>query len=191
MKIIVTTLILCLATGSAVLAQSNESVTSLVVNNILLGNYNPSSYQATTVITDPNTISQGLLQNISADSLTADLYALNSFQNRNTFSDTGAATFGIGAARRWVYDKFVQYSQATGSRLQTGYLKFTYDPPRPAVPKVPPSPPTMTCLPSFPVARPPTNRFSSLKRILIAVTATTATFPAAHRASATTPPAPP
>src|SRR5262249_16385752 len=78
--------------------------------------------------TDPNTISQGLMNDISADSLTADLFALNSFQNRNTFSDTASATFGIGASRRWVYNKFIQYSQANGSRLQTGSLKFTYNP---------------------------------------------------------------
>src|SRR5580698_771533 len=96
-------LILCLGTGAGAVAQSNKSVTSTVVNNILLGNYTPSTYQATTVITDPNVISQGLLSNISADSLTADLFALNSFQNRNTFSDTSSATTGIGAARRWVY----------------------------------------------------------------------------------------
>ncbi len=118
----------CLAIGTAAFAQSNESVTSTVVNNILLGNYTPSTYAASTVIIDPNTISAGLLKNISADSLTADLYSLNSFQNRNTFSDTTSTTTGIGATRRWVYNKFLQYSKATGSRLQVGYLQFTYDP---------------------------------------------------------------
>jgi hypothetical protein len=121
-------LALCLSTGVASFAQTNETVTPAVVNNILLGNYTPATYQATTVITDPNVISQGLLGNISTDSLTADLYALNSFQNRNTFSDTSSATFGIGAARRWVYNKFLQYSHANGSRLQVGYLKFNYNP---------------------------------------------------------------
>ncbi len=121
-------LILCLSTSAAAIAQSNESVTSATVNNILIGNYTPTNYQAATVITDPNVISQGLLSGITADSLTATLYALNSFQNRNMFSDTSSATFGIGAARRWVYNKFVEYSQASGSRLQVGYLKFTYNP---------------------------------------------------------------
>jgi Peptidase family M28 len=121
-------LILCLSTSAAAIAQSNESVTSATVSNILIGNYTPSTYQAATVMTDPNVISQGLLSGISADSLTASLYALNGFQNRNTFSDTSSGTFGIGAARRWVYNKFVEYSQASGSRLQVGYLKFTYNP---------------------------------------------------------------
>lgn len=121
-------LIHCLAGGIGAFAQSNESVTSTVVNNILLGNYTPSAYQASTVIIDPNTISAGLMQSISTDSLTADLYALNSFQNRNTFSDTTSTTTGIGATRRWVYNKFLQYSKTTGNRLQVGYLKFTYNP---------------------------------------------------------------
>ena len=121
-------LILCLIAVSRCVAQSGESVTSTVVNNILLGNYTPSVYQAATVITDPATISAGLLQDISADSLTADLFALNGFQNRNMFSDTTSTTRGIGASRRWVYNKFLQYSQATGSRLQAGYLRFTYNP---------------------------------------------------------------
>jgi Peptidase family M28 len=118
----------CMAGGIGAFAQSAESVPSAVVNNILLGNYTPSTYQASTVITDPSIISAGLQQNISADSLTADLYSLNSFKNRNTFSDTTSTTTGIGATRRWVYNKFLQYSKATGSRLQVGYLKFTYNP---------------------------------------------------------------
>src|ERR1700734_285796 len=121
-------LILCLSTSAAAIAQSNESVTSATVSNILIGNYTPPTYQAATVITDPNVISQGLFRGISADSLTATLYALNSFQNRNLFTDDGSGTFGTGAARRWVYNKFVEYSQASGSRLQVGYLKFTYNP---------------------------------------------------------------
>jgi hypothetical protein len=120
--------IACLTSGACAFAQSNESVTSTVVNNILLGNYTPATYQASTVIINPNTISAGLQQSISTDSLTADLYALNSFQNRNTFSDTTSTTTGIGATRRWVYNKFLQYSKAAGSRLQVGYLKFTYNP---------------------------------------------------------------
>lgn len=128
MKTLLLVLLFCTAAGTASVAQSNESVTSTVVNNILLGNYTPSTYQASTIITDPNTISAGLLSTISADSLKADLFTLNSFQNRNMFSDTTSTTQGIGATRRWAYNKFLQYSQANGSRLQVGYLKFTYDP---------------------------------------------------------------
>ncbi len=119
---------LCLADGIGAFGQTNPSVTSTVVNNILLGNYTPSTYAASPVITDPNTISEGLLNNISADSLKADLVDLNSFYTRNMFSDTTSTTTGIGAARRWVYSKFLQYSAANGNRLQTSWLRFTYAP---------------------------------------------------------------
>jgi hypothetical protein len=127
-KSLLLALVHCLAGGIGAFAQTNPSVTSTVVNNILLGNYTPSTYAASTVITDPNTISEGLLNNISADSLKADLVDLNSFYTRNMFSDTTSATTGIGAARRWVYSKFQQYSATSGNRLQTSWLKFTYAP---------------------------------------------------------------
>ena len=115
-------------TADAQTYPNTESVTSTEVNDILLGNYTPSRYVATTVITDPNIISAGLLNDISPDSLSAGLAMLNSFGNRNMFSDTTSSTFGIGAARRWIYNKFLQYSAANGSRLQVGYLKFNYPP---------------------------------------------------------------
>jgi hypothetical protein len=127
-KSLLLVLVHCLAGGIGAFAQTNPSVTSTVVNNILLGNYTPSTYAASTVITDPNTISEGLLNNISADSLKADLIELNTFYTRNMFSDTTSTTTGIGAARRWVYSKFQQYSAANGNRLQLSWLKFTYAP---------------------------------------------------------------
>jgi Peptidase family M28 len=124
--------VICLL-GSAIDAgaqtyPSNPSVTSTEVNNILLGNYTPSSYQASNVITDPGTVAAGLLDDISTDTLTADLYALDAFTNRNMFSDTTSATSGIGATRRWIYDRFLHYSAANENRLRVGYLKFTYPP---------------------------------------------------------------
>jgi Zn-dependent M28 family amino/carboxypeptidase len=109
-------------------AQTSMAVTSTEVNKILLGNYTPSTYTATTVITDPTVVSAGLLHDISPDSLKADLFALNGFTNRNTFSDTTSSTFGIGAARRWVFSKFQQYSAANDNRLRPAYLTFTYNP---------------------------------------------------------------
>src|SRR5262249_19196201 len=38
------------------------------------------------------------------------------------------STFGIGAARRWVFSKFQQYSAANENRLRPAYLTFTYNP---------------------------------------------------------------
>jgi hypothetical protein len=109
-------------------AQTNPSVTSTEVNNILLGNYTPATYQASTIIDNPSIISAGLLGDVSTDTLTADLYALNAFYNRNMFSDTVSNSTGIGAARRWVYQRLQQYSTANQSRLRVSYLKFTYAP---------------------------------------------------------------
>ena len=109
-------------------AQTSPKVLSTTVDNILQGSYSPSSYTASTIITDPNIISAELVSRISADSLKADLFALNSFQNRNMFSDTNSTTRGIGAARRWVYNSFLRYSAANDNRLQVSYLQFTYDP---------------------------------------------------------------
>jgi hypothetical protein len=109
-------------------AQTNPKVLSTEVDNILQGNYTASTYTATTVITNPAVISAELVSRISADSLKADLIALNSFQNRNMFSDTNSTTRGIGAARRWVYNSFFRYSAASDNRLRVSYLQFTYSP---------------------------------------------------------------
>jgi hypothetical protein len=109
-------------------AQTSPKVLSTEVDNILRGSYTASSYPASTVITDPDVISAELATRISPDSLKADLFALNSFQNRNMFSDTNSSTRGIGAARRWVYNKFMQYSAANDNRLKVSYLQFTYAP---------------------------------------------------------------
>jgi hypothetical protein len=120
--------LLALAWAGGAYAQSGEAITSTEVNKIILGNYTPSNYQASTVITDPATVSAGLLNDISPDSLKAYMFMLNSFQNRNTFSDTISTSFGIGAARRWVLGKFQQYSALNENRLRPAYLTFNYSP---------------------------------------------------------------
>jgi Zn-dependent M28 family amino/carboxypeptidase len=47
-----------------------------------------------------------------------------SFETRNTFSDTVSQTRGIGAARRWIYGKFQEFSEASGGRLKVYYDEF-------------------------------------------------------------------
>ena len=110
------------------LAQTSPSVSSPTVANILKGLYIPADYAAAGPITDPAVISGGLVTGISQDSLKATLFRLKAFQNRNMFSDTASNIRGIGAARRWVYNKFQQYSSANGGRLQVAYLQFNYNP---------------------------------------------------------------
>ncbi|HEY6901624.1 MAG TPA: M28 family peptidase [Puia sp.] len=128
MKFLLPALLLATTWEGSTYAQTNIAVSSTEVNKILLGTYNPATYQASTIITDPDIISAGLMNRISADSLKADLIAFAGFKNRNTFSDTVSTTRGIGAARRWVYSKFMQYSAANDNRLKPAYLWFDYAP---------------------------------------------------------------
>jgi hypothetical protein len=128
MKILLPAVLLTITWGESTYAQTNESVSSSEVTRILVGNYNPITYQASAIITDPDVISAGLMNRISADSLKADLITLANFKNRNTFSDTTSNTKGIGAARRWVFSKFLQYSAANEGRLKPAYLWFQYKP---------------------------------------------------------------
>jgi hypothetical protein len=107
-------------------AQTNLLVTSTEVGNILKGNYIASNYQASVTISDPNIISSELLSRLSTDSLKGYLFALKSFRTRNSGSDTVSATQGIGAARRWAYNKFVQFSNANEGRLRPAYFQFDY-----------------------------------------------------------------
>jgi hypothetical protein len=111
--------------GAAGFAQpANLLITSPEVDNILKGFYTPSFYNASTVISDPNIISLDLVNSISPDSLKTSLFALKSFQNRNSASDTVSSATGIGAARRWVYNKFMQYSAVNDNRLRPACFQF-------------------------------------------------------------------
>jgi hypothetical protein len=128
MKYLLPVIGLLLTGASDAFAQTNPKVLNTEVATILGGSYNAALYGATNVITDPDIIAAELASRISADSLKADLFALRRFQNRNMFSDTSSSTRGIGAARRWVYNKFLQYSNANEGRLKVSYLQFDYDP---------------------------------------------------------------
>jgi len=105
-------------------AQTNIISTSTVALQVLKGNYDPSLYLASTILNRPDTISKGINANISADSLKNNIIKLASFHNRNSGSDTNSTQKGIGAARRWVYSKFQQYSAANQNRLLPSYLQF-------------------------------------------------------------------
>ncbi|HMH22033.1 MAG TPA: M28 family peptidase [Puia sp.] len=126
MKKLLTVILLTLFWDCGAYAQTHMAVSNIEVENILKGNYVPLGYQASTVITDPAIISAGLVSRISPDSLKAHLFAMRGFQNRNTFSDTVSPTRGIGAARRWAYNKFLQYSSVNENRLKVAYLQFDY-----------------------------------------------------------------
>ncbi len=105
----------------------NTLITHPTVEQIMLGNYNPSDYMPSQVIEHPHVIASALSADLSADSLKSYLETLSTFYNRNTYSDTVSATVGIGATRRWIFDKFTAFSDANENRLLPSYLQFDMD----------------------------------------------------------------
>lgn len=105
-------------------AQTNILPTNPLAEQVMLGNYDPAQFMATNVISHPDSIAQGILQEVNADSLKSYIVQLAAFGNRNTASDTVSNTFGVGAARRWVFRKFTEFSAANENRLVTSYLQF-------------------------------------------------------------------
>lgn len=105
-------------------AQTNMVSTSAVAEQVMLGNYTPATYAQANVIDKAADVTQGILKHISPDSLKTYLEVLQTFENRNTGSDTTSSTRGIGAARRWIYSKLEQFSARNENRLIPSYLQF-------------------------------------------------------------------
>jgi len=106
-------------------AQTNIKCTDSTVAHILIGNYNPANYLPSKVVDQPDSIFLGINARVNPDSLKADILTMAGFFNRNTASDTISNITGIGAARRWAYSKFNEYSFANQNRLLPCYLQFT------------------------------------------------------------------
>jgi hypothetical protein len=106
------------------IAQTNILSTTPLAEQVMLGNYDPAQFMASNVINHPDSIAAGIIAEINPDSLKSYIIKLASFGNRNTGSDTVSGTFGVGAARRWVYQKFTEFSAANESRLIPSYLQF-------------------------------------------------------------------
>lgn len=118
--------LLVLAGISSLVSLAQTSITSTDSNAalVMMGNYDPVAYAASTVINDPAVISAEIRSRISPDSLKLWLETLGAFENRNTGSDTVSGTRGIGAARRWIFSKFQQFSAENEHRLIPSYLQF-------------------------------------------------------------------
>ena len=108
-------------------AQTNMIITNKLAEDVMLGNYNPSDFNPDMIVSQPDEITNGILASISADSLISYLFALRTFENRNTGSDTLSPVKGIGAARRWVYDRFQTISMGNGGRLLPSYFQFDFN----------------------------------------------------------------
>lgn len=108
-------------------AQLNIQCTNATAEQVLLGDYDPADYVATDIIDNHDAIISGINNEINADSLKSYLIQMTEFTNRNTGSDTLSDSFGIGAARRWAFDKFQAFSAENDNRLLTSYLQFDQD----------------------------------------------------------------
>jgi hypothetical protein len=106
------------------LPQTNMVVTNSVADSVIKGNYNPQSFLPPVIINQPDSIVQVIMQQVSSDSLHAYLDTLATFYNRNSASDTVSLTTGIGAARRWAYQKFAEISADNYNRLLPSYFQF-------------------------------------------------------------------
>jgi hypothetical protein len=61
---------------------------------------------------------------IDADSLFSYMNQMGAFTTRHSASDTTSTTTGIGAARRWVFDKFLEFA-SQGGNITAFYHDFT------------------------------------------------------------------
>src|SRR3989338_6902049 len=120
--------IICIALFCALAApgfsQSNILVTNAMADAVLKGTYNPNDYAASVIVNDKNVLVSGINAGVQADSLKQYILEMGQFNTRNTGSDTLSATNGIGAARRWAFDKFQSFSAQNENRLLVSYLQF-------------------------------------------------------------------
>lgn len=116
--------LLCLLLSAKLFSQTNIICTNPLAEQVMLGNYNPQTYLASNIINFPDSIFTGINARINPDSLKNYIIKLASFKNRNTGSDTVSQQKGVGAARRWVYTKFQEFSSANENRLIPSYLQF-------------------------------------------------------------------
>jgi Zn-dependent M28 family amino/carboxypeptidase len=98
-----------------------RSVPALAVAALLVAN--PAAFASPFSPASLDAQIQQCLADVDADSLFAYIQALQGFTTRHSASDTTSTTSGIGAARRWVHDKFLEF-QGQGGNLVVGYDDF-------------------------------------------------------------------
>lgn len=104
--------------------QTNIQFSNSQATSIIHGNYNPLNFQASQIINQKSTIVNGINSDVNPDSLKAYILKLSTFHNRNTGADTLSNLTGIGAARRWIFSKFQEYSSQNENRLIPSYFQF-------------------------------------------------------------------
>jgi hypothetical protein len=106
------------------ICQTNIVFTNPITEQLVKGNFNPAVYSSSSPINQHDEVIAYLQNNVSPDSLKSYILSLASFENRNTASDTVSTNIGIGAARRWAFQKFVSFSAQAENRLIPSYFQF-------------------------------------------------------------------
>lgn len=118
-------LIICFQMVSLIgFSQTNILFTTPLSEQLIKGNFNPNSYLSSTPINQHDEVVSFIQNNINPDSLKSYILQLASFYNRNTGSDTVSVTTGIGAARRWAFQNFSNFSVQAENRLIPSYFQF-------------------------------------------------------------------
>ncbi|MCC6413977.1 MAG: M28 family peptidase, partial [Saprospiraceae bacterium] len=118
---------LLFAAGNNLFAQTNILITNPEAETVLKGTYDPAQYAASLVIENPVLVAAGLQERISPDSLKAYIIRQSTFGTRNTGADTVSDVTGMGASRRWVFEKFKTFGAENEDRLLPFYLQFNQD----------------------------------------------------------------
>ena len=100
------------------------SCSSPLAERVMLGTYSHTEFPAPPVTLRADSLPARLMKQISPDSMKAYTIRLAGFHNRNSGSDTLSSSKGIGAARRWIHQRFAAWSAASGNRLLPAYLNF-------------------------------------------------------------------
>ncbi|HKK78919.1 MAG TPA: M28 family peptidase, partial [Phaeodactylibacter sp.] len=119
LTLIVSLLIMQEGTG-----QTNLLLTHPEALGAMLGTHDVEDYLPANIINQPADVIDGIVAEVSPDTLKAYLEKLSRFENRNTGSDTLSNDFGIGAARRWAFAKMQSFSERHENRLLTSYFQF-------------------------------------------------------------------
>jgi hypothetical protein len=77
----------------------------------------------------------GMIKEVSADSIKSYIAKMVSFDTRHSLSDTTSATQGIGAARRWVAQKFRQFAKRNGANIMVELDPYKLEP-NPRTPRI-------------------------------------------------------
>lgn len=100
------------------------SISKIVVGSILLAGILRAQPPAR------HAVVEHVVSRVSSAQLRQSVEKLVGFGTRHTLSDTGNATRGIGAARRWIKSEFEQSAQRSGGRMSVAYHETIVPPSR-------------------------------------------------------------